>query len=163
MENRLALNKNIISENGFTLIELLVTVVIIGILSAVAVPMYTRHITNAKAAEALVQMQVLVGYAQAYTRAHPQDWSQTGMMLGEDATGTATMGDGDWVENMVHDNVYFNYDYNAATQQVRAWGKAAPFDVQTGFPRNGDKLLATIDNQGNVTWSANGRLEEILP
>ncbi len=44
--------RRIKSEHGFTLVELMITVVIVGILASVAIPLYTGNIKRAKAAEA---------------------------------------------------------------------------------------------------------------
>ena len=54
-------------DNGFTLIELMSVVAVIGILSAVAVPVFTLYIRRAKASEATTQLRALYTGAVAYS------------------------------------------------------------------------------------------------
>ncbi len=52
--------------SGFTLIELLVVVLILGILSAIALPQYNRAVAKARAAEAVTMFKQLAVAERAY-------------------------------------------------------------------------------------------------
>jgi prepilin-type N-terminal cleavage/methylation domain-containing protein len=64
--NRKKLNLLFKRPSGFTLIELLVVVLIIGILAAIALPMYNASVEKSRAAEALSIGKVLRGAADRY-------------------------------------------------------------------------------------------------
>ncbi len=58
---------------GFTLIELLVVVLIIGILSAVALPQYTLAVEKTRAAEAMVHLKAIQQAADLCALANPAE------------------------------------------------------------------------------------------
>ncbi len=66
------------SKQGFTLIELLVVVLIIGILSAVALPQYEKSVSRARAAEAMTTTKTVLDAAAIYVATYrrcPSDLS----------------------------------------------------------------------------------------
>ncbi len=84
------MNKNA----GFTLIELLVVVLIIGILSAVALPQYTKAVEKSRAAEALVMLKAIAQANEVYYLAngeYTQDINNLDIVVpGEDAIHQGT-------------------------------------------------------------------------
>jgi type IV pilus assembly protein PilE len=62
------------SKTGFTLIELLVVIVIIGILAAIAIPMYTNYMQRARRADAKTALEQLRA-AQEMRRAEQGGYS----------------------------------------------------------------------------------------
>lgn len=63
-------NKN---EKGFTLIELLVVVLIIGILSSVALPQYTKAVEKSRISEAKILLKKLVDAEEMYVLQNGQE------------------------------------------------------------------------------------------
>lgn len=56
------------ASSGFTLVELMITVAIVGILAAVAIPVFSKYIRNSKAAEADgIIDDMMTGAVQYYT------------------------------------------------------------------------------------------------
>lgn len=58
---------------GFTLIELLVVVLIIGILSAIALPQYEMVVEKSRATEALVNAKAITDAIQRHLQEFPED------------------------------------------------------------------------------------------
>jgi type IV pilus assembly protein PilA len=66
MKGSLAMISKKKHEKGFTLIELLIVIAIIGILAAVAIPMYKQHVIKARMAEAVNAIRYIGTALMAY-------------------------------------------------------------------------------------------------
>ena len=58
---------------GFTMIELMVVVIIVGILAAIATPIYARYVFNSRLTEATGHMADIVTAAKAFAVANDAD------------------------------------------------------------------------------------------
>jgi len=59
-----------LGRRGFTLVELMIVVIIVGILAAVAIPMYTGATDRAKASEAVAALGTIRGAMRVYYAEH---------------------------------------------------------------------------------------------
>ncbi len=90
-------------KNAFTLIELLVVVLIIGILSAIALPQYTKAVEKSRAAEAMVNINMIKQQMDLYMLAN----TPTAGIDFKDVTSVDLSG-GEWDGNY-YKTKYFSY------------------------------------------------------
>lgn len=60
------LNRKMKGEGGFNMIELMVVVVIVGVLAAIAVPIYSKYVKNSRVTEATGRMGDILTAAKSY-------------------------------------------------------------------------------------------------
>lgn len=63
-------NRTLQDKKGFTLVELMIVVIIIGILTAVGVPLYMGYVRDAKAASAQAVIGTIVNAEKLYHQKH---------------------------------------------------------------------------------------------
>jgi prepilin-type N-terminal cleavage/methylation domain-containing protein len=101
-------NRRMNDERGFTLIELMVVVIIVGVLAAIAIPLYTGYIKNARTSEGIARLGAIMTAAKAYHQRYSA-WP---------ATSTA---EGFYAD--FSDTEHFSYSQTAAGYTVTATGK----------------------------------------
>ena len=147
-------------KNGFSLIELLITLVILAVLGAVAIPIYTGYITGSARSEAKSNLQTLSLLLETYfadnNRYNPSADGNATYNWQEPATNNFSNtfpcgGTGflpSFCPRQATSGTQANYDYQLVIASATTYTATA-----TGVrgPVNGDSL--TINQAGNKTGS----------
>ncbi len=78
------------NQGGFTLVELMIVVIIVGILAAVAIPMYQGATERAKASEAVAALGTIRGAMRVYFAEHGT-YVITGVAIGDQVTNPGVL------------------------------------------------------------------------
>ena len=118
---------------GFSLIELLTVVIIVGILSAIALPQYTKAVEKSRATEAVTLGKAIVDAQNRSLDAFPNDPVNV-----ESALDIALPQEGAWLDKQTY--VTSNFKYTLEDDGVRITRNGNAFTL---FMGNND---ATADN-----------------
>ena len=119
-------------QRGFTVIEIMIVVVIIGILAAIAIPVFAGQMKRAKTNEAVLQLNAIAKGAKTYYQANSRFPQGTaGVLPGADGTACGQAGkkfalsnawstDPIWLDLDFHvdDPGYFSYHYDSTATDV---------------------------------------------
>lgn len=120
--------------DGFTLVELMVVVLIIGVLVAVAVPVFNAARDNAEWATCQANQRTIVGAIEAYNASHdtPLDVpTRTGWSI----TPLAFYAPKSYTPNWWRDSYYYNYEGNAPNNEFPYKGQSLIPDYMKLIPR----------------------------
>jgi type IV pilus assembly protein PilA len=138
-------------KKGFTLIELLIVIAIIGILAAIAIPMYKQHLIKSKMAEAVNTIRY-IGTALA---AYKQDLSMVGIAwpnCPDPAAIQTTLGVGIGAVTRISTA---QIDPGTGTIQATLANIDATVDGQTL------SLVPTENGDGSITWQWDGTVPPV--
>ena len=117
-------------KKGFTLIELLVVVLIIGILSAVALPQYQKAVFKSRMAEAFTNLKTISEAVKLCEMENGRiDW-ETNNICGEVDNLNISFGNADWSSVFITDKFRYYIDRGSlSTEDVPVSAYAKDFDV----------------------------------
>jgi type IV pilus assembly protein PilE len=123
-------------QRGFTLMEVLITIVIIGILSAVAIPAYSNHVTRSRTTEAFTAL----GAAQANAE---QFWSNNRNYSGYDGASAFPAATANFT--------YTLGNATASTYTITATGRAKMGGFIYTIDQNGSRATPATAGWGTST------------
>ena len=136
---------------GFTLVEILVVVLIIGILSAVALPQYQKAVQRAKMTEALVVMKKIIDNAQM---CHMSGADMSVCDYFEGLSGEVN------IEENSYEGKYFSYGISTMTS---SYGYDFLGAVAVSDPKYSNRSLEELEGTFSLMWFpawATGKGEE---
>lgn len=104
---------------GFTLIELLVVVLIVGILSAIALPQYELVVEKSRAAEAMVNAKAIQDACQRYEQRFPGQYANQ-----RDQIADVQLKGGNWSDSKIFKTENFEYNLNEEPTKFSVTRKA---------------------------------------
>jgi prepilin-type N-terminal cleavage/methylation domain-containing protein len=142
------------NQGGFTLVELMIVVIIVGILAAVAIPMYQGATERAKASEAVAALGTIRGAMRVYFAEHGTyegtavvPFAAGGLIT---ATGVLDVTDSDLLGRYFSTECYtFDAAPGAATFDIECDG-ANSVTAQAGEVSG---IVRSIDHNGSITNS----------
>lgn len=136
-------------QGGFTLVELMIVVIIVGILAAVAIPMYQRSTERAKAAEAVAALGTIRVSLRNYYAEH-RTYANAAFVDGADITVNNILD----VSNTDLDGRYFStdcYTFNGVPT-ANAYSIECNGSISTApYASEVSTITRYIDQNGSVT------------
>ena len=137
------------NQGGFTLVELMIVVIIVGILAAVAIPMYQGATERAKASEAVAALGTIRGAMRVYYAEH-------GTYIGASFTDGALVTNGSVLD--VSDSDLMGRYFSSACYTFNGAPTAAAFSIEcdganSAAPKATEVsgIIRTINQDGDIS------------